>query len=638
MISEWKLFNFKSVADETRLPFRPLTLFAGPNSSGKSTCIQSILLICQTLRNPIGSRPIILNGAQARLGQFSDLKTAGSDADAILVGWTLEPATMDRVPGSELAPRVDEDWLMDEREEAHLRSIECDVSFDARLDVPSDPTQLNPQLFSTLLTVKTRDEEELDHTLKLGISRARDAGESKLVKLKNAGAGEEEIERVRAAAGFDISADEDSTEYLRQKRRLSTCNLVGSDFSHFLPGQIALSYNRSEENAELAKQAIFNGPGRRPLGSLTSRANEIEVPPAALRELTDSLQPAAKSLLSDERLPAVLASARPLPLSALLESFRALEPGVRQAVMDCLQRDAQSAKRFIAAMKSRTEDKYQTIFAELPRSLRASCDYMRRYFTQSIRYLGPLRDEPKALYPLSGGSDPMDVGLKGENTAAVLDLHKNRLIRFLSPSGFAEPGTTAAPILRTLKTAVTDWLRYLGVAENVESIDRGKLGHELKIKIDGRSGDQDLTHVGVGVSQMLPILVMCLLSDPDTVLLFEQPELHLHPKVQTLLGDFFLSMALLKKQCIIETHSEYLINRLRFRAAAAESDRIASQMTIYFVEKKEGKSQFRPIVVNEFGAIQDWPEGFFDQSQREAEETLKAAVRKKRRQAQTRTS
>jgi len=129
---------------------------------------------------------------------------------------------------------------------------------------------------------------------------------------------------------------------------------------------------------------------------------------------------------------------------------------------------------------------------------------------------------------------------------------------------------------------------------------------------------------------------MCLLADADTVLLFEQPELHLHPKVQTLLGDFFLSMALMEKQCVIETHSEYLINRLRFRAAAAESDRISSQMTIYFVEKKEGKSHFRSVVVNEFGAIHDWPEGFFDQSQREAEETLKAAMQKKRQQAESR--
>ena len=67
MISKWKLFNFKSVGRETPLDLQPLTIFAGPNSSGKSTFIQSILLICQTLRNPIGSRSVILNGYLTRL-------------------------------------------------------------------------------------------------------------------------------------------------------------------------------------------------------------------------------------------------------------------------------------------------------------------------------------------------------------------------------------------------------------------------------------------------------------------------------------------------------------------------------------------------------------------------------------------
>jgi predicted ATPase len=167
------------------------------------------------------------------------------------------------------------------------------------------------------------------------------------------------------------------------------------------------------------------------------------------------------------------------------------------------------------------------------------------------------------------------------------------------------------------------------VADSVESRDRGKLGHELKVRINEGASEQDLTHVGVGVSQVLPILVMCLIADRDNVLLFEQPELHLHPKVQTLLGDFFLSMALMDKQCIIETHSEYLINRLRFRAAAATADEVTKKMTIYFVEKKNNRSEFRPVVVNEFGAIPDWPDGFFDQSQDEAEQIIREATRKR---------
>ncbi|NQV32394.1 MAG: DUF3696 domain-containing protein, partial [Phycisphaeraceae bacterium] len=125
--------------------------------------------------------------------------------------------------------------------------------------------------------------------------------------------------------------------------------------------------------------------------------------------------------------------------------------------------------------------------------------------------------------------------------------------------------------------------------------------------------------------------VMCLLSDMDSMLVLEQTELHLHTKVQTLLGDFFLSMALSNKQCIVETHSEYLIDRLRFRIAAASLEKeLNSQTKIYFVEKPLQGSMFREVVINEYGAISDWPEGFFDQSQQQAESILRAAAMKRK--------
>jgi len=154
--------------------------------------------------------------------------------------------------------------------------------------------------------------------------------------------------------------------------------------------------------------------------------------------------------------------------------------------------------------------------------------------------------------------------------------------------------------------------------------------HELKVRLNTQGPEHDLTHVGVGVSQVLPILVMCLLADQDTTLIFEQPELHLHPRVQTRLADFFLSISFMGKQCIIETHSEYLINRLRYRAACEEDGRVTENLKIYFVEMEDGHSMFREVHVNEYGAIQDWPEGFFDQSQTEAENILRAAAMKRK--------
>lgn len=169
----------------------------------------------------------------------------------------------------------------------------------------------------------------------------------------------------------------------------------------------------------------------------------------------------------------------------------------------------------------------------------------------------------------------------------------------------------------------------MGVGTQVETIDQGKLGHEFKVATSSGDSTHDLTHVGVGVSQILPILVLSLLAEQGATLIFEQPELHLHPRVQTRLADFFLSMILLKKQCIIETHSEYLINRLRYFAASSQDKYISDNVLIYFVEKKKETSTFRPIKINEFGVIENWPEGFFDENEENSTRILKAAIKKK---------
>ena len=91
MITNWKVSNFKSIREETELSLKPLTIFAGANSSGKSTFIQSLLLIAQTLAHKVSSRSVVLNGALTSLGQFDDLKSNGSETDQITIKCTCEP-------------------------------------------------------------------------------------------------------------------------------------------------------------------------------------------------------------------------------------------------------------------------------------------------------------------------------------------------------------------------------------------------------------------------------------------------------------------------------------------------------------------------------------------------------------------
>ena len=90
-------------------------------------------------------------------------------------------------------------------------------------------------------------------------------------------------------------------------------------------------------------------------------------------------------------------------------------------------------------------------------------------------------------------------------------------------------------------------------------------------------------------------------------------------------------MTRIGKQIIIETHSEYLINRLRRRMAEDEDDTLATDVQIYFVEREYGKSSFRSVSFTEYGAALEWPKGFFDEGPTEAQLIMEAAMRKRRR-------
>jgi predicted ATPase len=257
-----------------------------------------------------------------------------------------------------------------------------------------------------------------------------------------------------------------------------------------------------------------------------------------------------------------------------------------------------------------------------------------RFFDRGIHYLGPLRQKTQPVYPIQAHVRPWEVGTEGERTAAVLNLYGDEKIKYVPASTFNETGAQSPggiPLSETtLLEGVREWLRHMGVAFDIRTEDRGKSGYSVQVQTDECGPWLDLTNVGVGVSQVLPITVMALLAKGGHVLLLEQPELHLHPSVQASLADFLLSISLAGKQCVVESHGEYLVDRLRLRIAEAHLPDIGDKTSIYFVERKQGAAQVRRVEVSEYGAILDWPEGFFDQSQREGERILLAATKKRR--------
>lgn len=254
-----------------------------------------------------------------------------------------------------------------------------------------------------------------------------------------------------------------------------------------------------------------------------------------------------------------------------------------------------------------------------PQPIEEGIDRARKWFATNVRHLGPIRAAPQPLYGLPEAASGTSVGRSGEYTAAVLNAHQNREVECPFPQGGATRRVR-------LSTAVDLWMNSLGLISGIQSTERGKLGFELKVSMEGVEKELDLTTVGVGVSQALPIVVLGLISPPGSLLLLEQPELHLHPNVQASLGDFLLALSESGRQVVVETHSEYLINRLRLRAAEEEGEKVAQKTRLFFFERSGGQTSVRSARVGLNGGTHDWPEGFLDTAAREVESIANAVV------------
>ena len=617
MITNLRISNFKSLRLKTELELRPLTVVAGANSSGKSAALQPLLLLAQTFSNRIGSEPIILNGPLLQLGTLSDVRSFGSDTTPITIGVDLAPLQIER----QLQLMLARDFPRSERA---FQRLTVDFAFDKNTtSVPPDIDGLHP-ILSRCSVVANYDDGTTEVEVIRGAAKSPDKESALLwadphIQLRHI---------VSDARAYDVNLDPTSAEAISED--LPAYSITGCLLRHCLPDRLLVSYDRKEQVARgvtlaLTRPALVDrGRFLRPAARWREYASFV-LPPSVSAYLRSSLEGKLPEL--DLRFPTQTAAGKAPSVSDFWEAFGSLTVRESEPLRNELTAMAPAIyERLSAELPALREEES----AELPRTATAAIASLERYFSTGIRYLGPLRESPKPLYARPASSDSTDVGLRGENTAAVLDTHRRTLIAY-APAPDTPRFTEAIEVLRApLHEAVSEWLAYLGVVDSVLPRDMGKLGHELKVTTHGVRRPHDLTNVGVGVSQVLPIVVMCLLAPGDSTIILEQPELHLHPAVQARLADFFLSIAKAGKQCIVETHSEYLVNRLRLRTVLATNDAISDLVSVYFVEKTKDASLFQRVLINRFGAIRDWPKGFFDQSPLEAEALLRASIEKKK--------
>ena len=132
---------------------------------------------------------------------------------------------------------------------------------------------------------------------------------------------------------------------------------------------------------------------------------------------------------------------------------------------------------------------------------------------------------------------------------------------------------------------------------------------EIEVSIAGPA--TNILDVGYGVSQSLPIIVESLLAAPSTRLLVQQPEVHLHPKAQAALGSFLADMVRDgNRQFVVETHSDYIIDRIRQEVAAGRLP--AESVAIVYLEKKQIETTVHQLQLDEAGNILNAPPTYRD--------------------------
>ena len=243
-----------------------------------------------------------------------------------------------------------------------------------------------------------------------------------------------------------------------------------------------------------------------------------------------------------------------------------------------------------------------------------------------VFYLGPLREDPKRQYTWGGG-DRTDVGPRGEYTVEALLAGQHR-------PDIASNRTDLTPSPRnkrhSLQERVAGWLRELGLIYSfeVEPISDDTNLYRVRVKNNKKSSTVLLTEIGFGISQVLPVLTILFYVPDNSIVILEQPELHLHPAVQASLADVLIDAAKSKNiQIILESHSEHLLHRFLRRIAERKIE--DSDVAFFFLRRDGGHSVIDELQVDLFGNVKNWPKDFFGNTMTDIAERQKAMLRKK---------
>lgn len=493
------LSNFKAFHYLDDIELRPLTILVGPNNCGKSSILQSIALLSQTLASGPFDLPLLFDGNLVRLQSFETIVSAFDTGKPVEYRFFTE----DMIPTA-LAETAFQLQDLKTTEEELRQQTEIRLSFALEGDrvVPSIMVKSWLPDYASDNAVLNFDSKDI-----IGLrSITQQAGKRLLNNSLGLAFASIKLLGVNRDRLFKRTDNEMSDEINN-----SEFDISGVKFEKFLPSDV-----------------VFN------LTSGKKKAQDIDIP---------------------------------------INLF----PGVGQPI-----------------------------------------NFIKNILTSTVEYLGPVRADPKPFYPID--ENPV-LGTRGEGAIPFLLRHQQDQIEY-------RPSVIETPRTGSFLDALNHWLGKLGVTTNLTIDLVPKFAYTARVpSISAPEHAVNLSQVGFGISQLLPVLMMGLKDSKNSLLLYEQPEIHLHPRMQADLGDFFLSVAMHGKTIILETHSDYLVNRLRRRIAEDRTGELSKLVNILFVHPgtpERPGSYVEPLEIGSDGTIVNCPRDFFSESTDEAYAILRA--------------
>lgn len=232
-----------------------------------------------------------------------------------------------------------------------------------------------------------------------------------------------------------------------------------------------------------------------------------------------------------------------------------------------------------------------------------------------ITYIAAERKGPQLNYTPAPEHGQMDA--MGEYAPSLLSLHKDDAIEQNAISGITDIFPEIDEVGdSSLAGMVNFWMSQMfGHTEVVARYVEEANVYVLQIGTALRKKLSKPTNVGVGYSYVLPIIVAGLTSKKGEILVIENPEAHLHPMAQSILGKFLTWIAQYRGvQLFVETHSEHIVNS--FRVLVAQQVITPDELGILFFDERYDNYATK-IFVEDNGQLEEWPSNFFDQEEKD---------------------